>query len=237
MRPAFAAVLFDCDGVLVESEGITNCVLREMLHELGWPISEAECVALFIGRALKDQWPVILERTGFRIDDTWIAKFRARRDIALRERVAAIPGVMDALETIRGAYGAKIAVASGADRAKVNMQLSLTGLADFFGDRVFSGMEVPRSKPAPDVYLAAAKALKVAPDRAVVIEDTVAGVMSGVAAGATVLGYSSGSVTSAHPQALRKAGAANVFSDMAELPGLVCAAAEARVAGSVPPAK
>lgn len=225
MRPAFAAVLFDCDGVLVESEGITNGVLREMLHELGWPISEAECVALFIGRALKDQWPVILERTGFRIDDAWIAQFRARRDVALRERVAAIPGVLGALEPIRSAYGTKIAVASGADRAKVEMQLRLTGLADFFGDRVFSGMEMPRSKPAPDVYLAAAKALKVVPDRAVVIEDTVAGVTAGVAAGATVLGYSSGALTSTQPQALRRAGAVNVFSDMAELPELVCLAA------------
>ncbi|MHA3723987.1 HAD family hydrolase [Leucobacter sp. HY1910] len=222
MRPAFAGVLFDCDGVLVDSEAITNGVLREMLHELGWPISEPECVALFIGRALKDQWAVILERTGFRIDDAWIGQFRARRDIALRERVTAIPGVLGALELIKSAYGTKIAVASGADRSKIEMQLSLTGLADFFGDRVFSGMEVPRSKPAPDVYLAAARALKIAPDRAVVVEDTVAGVTAGVAAGATVLGYSSGALTSAQPQALRKAGAVNVFQDMSELPLLVC---------------
>lgn len=226
VRPAYAAVLFDCDGVLVESEGITNGVLREMLHELGWPISEADCVALFIGRALKDQWPVILEHTGVRIDDAWIGQFRARRDTALRERVAAIPGALGALEEIRRAYGPQIAVASGADRAKVEMQLELTGLAEFFGDRVFSGMEMPRSKPAPDVYLAAARALGVAPDRAVVVEDSVAGVTAGVAAGATVLGYSNGSLTSAPPEALRAAGAAAVMSDMAELPGLVCAATD-----------
>lgn len=223
MIPAFEAVLFDCDGVLVESEGITNGVLRDMLHELGWPISAEECVALFIGRALKDQWSVILEHTGVRIDDAWIAQFRARRDIALRERVAAIPGVLGALEEIRRAYGAQIAVASGADRAKVEMQLELTGLAEFFGDQVFSGMEMPRSKPAPDVYLAAARGLGVAPDRAVVIEDTVAGVTAGVAAGATVIGYASGALTSTAPEVLRAAGAAAVISDMAELAGLVCA--------------
>lgn len=225
-RPTYAAVLFDCDGVLVDSEGITNGVLRDMLHELGWPISEAECVELFIGRALKDQWPVILEHTGVHIDGAWIGAFRARRDIALRERVTAIPGVLDALEEIRRAYGPQIAVASGADRAKVEMQLELTGLAEFFGDRVFSGMEMPRSKPAPDVYLAAARALGVAPDRAVVVEDSVAGVTAGVAAGATVLGYSNGSLTSASPEALRAAGADAVMTDMAELPGLVCEATE-----------
>lgn len=220
-RPVFEAVLFDCDGVLVDSEGITNGVLREMLHELGWPISARECVELFIGRALKDQWPVILEHTGVHIDDAWIASFRARRDLALRERVTAIPGVLAALGTIRRAYGTQLAVASGADRAKVEMQLDLTGLAGFFGDRVFSGMEMPRSKPAPDVYLAAARALGVAPDRAVVVEDSVAGVIAGVAAGATVLGYSNGSLTSAAPEALRAAGASLVLGDMAELPGLV----------------
>lgn len=222
MRPAFAGVLFDCDGVLVDSESITNGVLREMLHELGWPISEPECIALFIGRALKDQWPVILDHTGHRIDDAWIGQFRERRDTALRERVTAIPGVQGALEEIRRVYGSKIAVASGADRVKIEMQLGLTGLDGFFGDRVFSGMEVPRSKPAPDVYLAAARGLKIAPDRAIVVEDTVAGVTAGVAAGATVLGYSSGAATSTQPQALRKAGAVNVFQDMADLPGLVC---------------
>ncbi|UOR02283.1 HAD family phosphatase [Leucobacter allii] len=221
-RPApFAGVLFDCDGVLVDSEAITNGVLREMLHELGWPISEEECIARFIGKALRDEWAVILERTGVRIDDAWIGAFRTRRDAALRERIAPIPGVGDALAAVAGRFGERIACASGADRGKIEMQLGLTGLAHWFAGRILSGMEQPRSKPAPDVYLAAAERLGIDAAEALVVEDTVAGVTAGVAAGATVFGYSSGSPTSTPAAELVAAGASRVFTDMAQLPGLV----------------
>nr|WP_245190175.1 HAD family phosphatase [Leucobacter exalbidus] len=219
--------MFDCDGVLVDSEIITMGVLREMLHELGWPISETECVSLFVGRALKDQGPLIFDHTGVHTDEAWIAQFRERRDVALSAQVEAIPGIEAALGIISDVYGKKIAVASGADRKKIELQLARTGLDRFFDGRLFSGMEVPKSKPAPDVYLAAARALGVAPERAVVVEDTVAGVIAGVAAGATVLGYSNGSHASTAPQALRKAGAASVFSNMAELATLVCSEQDA----------
>ena len=101
------------------------------------------------------------------------------------------------------------------------MQLKIAGLAEYFGERVFSGMEVPRSKPAPDVYLSAADALGIDPAAAVVIEDSVAGVTAGVAAGATVFGFAPASPTHAKPSVLRAAGADFVFTDMAELPGLI----------------
>lgn len=222
-QPRFEAVLFDCDGVLVDSEAITNAVLREMLIELGWPISEADCVRLFIGRALAEQWPVILEHTGVRIDDSWIMEFRRRRDEGLRARVQPIAGVAAALAAIVApdAYGSRVAVASGADMGKITMQLSVTGLSEYFGGRLFSGMDTPRSKPAPDVYLAAAAGLGVSAAESAVVEDTVAGVQAGVAAGATVFGYTSGSLTSTAPEALIEAGATAVFSDMAELPALL----------------
>ena len=220
MQTRFSAVLFDCDGVLVDSEMITNSVLRDMLIELGWDISAQECIDLFIGRALKDQWQPILEHTGFRIDEAWIAQFRARRDEQLRARLEPIEGVAAAVAEIVSAYGEKIACATGADRAKVEMQLSVAGLAQFFGDRVFSGMECERSKPAPDVYLAAASHLSIDPARALVIEDTVSGIKAGVAAGATVYAFSNGGPTSTSAERLLEAGASKVFTHMDELPGL-----------------
>ena len=125
------------------------------------------------------------------------------------------------MRAVHTLLGGRIACASGADRQKVEMQLAQVGLASYFGDRVFSGHEMPRTKPAPDVYLAAAAALKVDPARCLVVEDTVTGVTAGVAAGATVVGYSPSSVGHSSPEALRAAGAVQVIADMALLPALL----------------
>lgn len=213
----FPGVLFDCDGVLVDSEPLTNGVLRDMLHELGWPISAEECVRIFIGRALKDQWPVILEHTGVRIDESWIAEFRARRDERLRLHLTAIPGAYEAVAAAASVFDGRVACATGADLAKATMQLEVTGIAPLFGDRVFSGMDQPRSKPAPDVYLAAAKALEIDPADALVVEDTVSGVIAGVAAGATVIGLSAGGPASTDPEELLAAGASRVCAEMSQV--------------------
>jgi HAD superfamily hydrolase (TIGR01509 family) len=214
-------VLFDCDGVLVDSEPITNGVLRTMLIALGWEISERDCVDLFVGRALADEWAVIHEHTGFRIDDAWLATFRGRRDLALQAGLVPIAGVREAVRAVAQLMGERFACVTGADRGKVEMQLKIAGLDEYFGDRVFSGMEVPRNKPAPDVYLAAAAALRIDPAAALVVEDSVAGVTAGVAAGATVYGFAPSSPTHAAPEVLRAAGAAHIFTDMSELPGLI----------------
>jgi len=219
--PRFAAVLFDCDGVLVDSEPITNGVLRAMLIGLGWEISERDCIDLFVGRSLAEEWAVIHQNTGFRIDDAWLTDFRSRRDLALQAGLVPIPGAVQAVRAVSALMGERFACVTGADRGKVEMQLKIAGLAEYFGDRVFSGMEMPRSKPAPDVYLAAAEALGIDPAAAVVIEDSVAGVTAGVAAGATVFGYAPAGPTHATPSVLRAAGASVIFTDMAELPGLL----------------
>ena len=105
--------------------------------------------------------------------------------------------------------------------AQGRLQLEKIGLLDAFEDRIFSGHETPRSKPAPDVYLAAAAALGVDPARCAVVEDTVTGATAGVAAGATVFGYSPSDLGHSGPEALRAVGVAHVFSDMAELPALL----------------
>ncbi|GAA1825422.1 HAD family hydrolase [Agromyces salentinus] len=217
----FQAVLFDCDGVLVDSERITNGVLRTMLHELGWQISAEECVERFIGRALSDEFDVIEAHTGIRPDQRWLLEFRARRNAALAADLEPIDGAVDAVTAVAADFAGRVACASGADRAKIELQLTKVGLLGTFGEHVYSGMETARSKPAPDVYLAAAAGLGLDPRGCAVVEDTVAGVTAGVAAGATVFAYAPGGFASTSPEALRAAGAAHVFTSMAELPGLL----------------
>jgi HAD superfamily hydrolase (TIGR01509 family) len=219
----FDAVLFDCDGVLVDSEPITNGVLREMLAERGWVISQEECMRLFVGKALKHEVETIERHTGTQVTAAWLAEFAQRRNAALTTRVMAIPNVVDAVRQLHGRYKGKIACASGADRIKVELQLRRVGLFDCFEGRIFSGYETPRSKPFPDVYLAAAAALKVDAARCAVVEDTVPGVTAGVAARATVFAYAPESTLHVSGQELSAAGAHRNFNDMAELPQLLLA--------------
>ena len=217
----FDAVLFDCDGVLVDSEPITSGVLRDMLEERGWKLTPAECLRLFIGKAVKDEAALIEARTGQPLTEDWMVRFREQRNAGLMRELKAIDGAVEAVEKIHALYQGRIACASGADRFKVELQLDKCGLMPYFTGRIFSGHELPRSKPAPDVYLAAAAALGVDPRRCAVVEDTVTGVTAGVAAGATVFGYSPPEAGHDAPDALRQAGAIAVFTRMDEWPTLV----------------
>ena len=217
----FDAVLFDCDGVLVDSESITNGVLRDMLEELGWKLTLAECMRLFVGKAVKDERALIEARTGQPFTEDWLAHFRERRNAGLVHGVQSIAGAVDAVAKIHALYGGRLACASGADRFKVELQLQKCGLMPYFEGRIFSGHEMPRSKPAPDVYLAAAAALGVDARCCAVVEDTVTGAMAGVAAGATVFGYSPPEAGHDAPAELLTAGAVKVFTAMNELPVLL----------------
>jgi HAD superfamily hydrolase (TIGR01509 family) len=217
----FDAVLFDCDGVLVDSEPITIGVLRDMLEELGWPLTQAECMRLFIGKAVKDERAIIETRTGRPLTDEWLAQFRQRRNERLERHLRPVEGAAEAAAAAHAACGGRIACASGADRFKVELQLAKCGLMHWFEGRIFSGHEMPRSKPAPDVYLAAAAALGVDPRRCAVVEDTVTGATAGAAAGATVFGYSPPEAGHDAPAALRKAGAVSIFTRMQDLPALL----------------
>jgi len=209
----FEAVLFDCDGVLVDSEPITNGVLRESLIEAGWAISREDCERLFIGRAVRDLRERIETETGKPFTDAWLQAFYARRNTRLMAELKAIEGVHDAVAYLHAHTKGRIACASGADRAKVVMQLDKVGLSRFFGDAIFSGHDLPRSKPAPDVYLAAAAHLGVDPTRCLVIEDTAPGAQAGLAAGATVWGF----CTQGHGRAFDGLPVARVFHHMREL--------------------
>lgn len=210
----FEAILFDCDGVLVDSESITCGVLRDMFEEQGWRMSLAECMQRFVGHTVKSQRDIIESKTGQPLTEAWLQEFFERRNVRLQESITAIEGVHEAVAHLHDHCQGRIAVASGADRFKVEMMLQQVGLYDFFAGRIFSGHEMPRSKPHPDVYLAAAAHLQIDPSRCLVIEDTTVGITAGVAAGATVWAYAA---PPAAQESLRQAGAQRVLTGMHEL--------------------
>ena len=164
---------------------------------------------------------MIEANTGQSLTEDWMLRFRERRNAGLLAALQAIDGALQAVATIHEKYSGRIACASGADRFKVELQLDKCGLMLYFKGHIFSGHELPRSKPAPDVYLAAAAALGVDARRCAVIEDSVTGVMAGVAAGATVFGYAPLEVGHSSAAAMRDAGAKVIFTDMAALPALL----------------
>ena len=217
----FEAILFDCDGVLVDSEPIVNGVLRDMLEDRGWAMSSDECMHHFLGKSVRDERLAIEAHTGQALTEDWMQLFYERRNAELRERLEIMAGAHAAVDAAHTQTQARIACASGADRFKVEMQLTQVGLIHFFEGRVFSGHEMPRSKPAPDVYLAAARHLNAPPVKCLVIEDTAVGTTAGVAAGATVWAYCPSPVRA---PALLQAGASQLFTHMADLPRLLAQA-------------
>ena len=220
----FEAVLFDCDGVLVDSEPITNGVLRQMLNEAGWALSQADCERIFIGKAVRDEGARIERETGQPLTDDWMRAFYARRDERLRAELQTVSGALEAVMAAHAHTAGRIACASGADRPKVVMQIGMAGMQPYFEDRIFSGHDLPRSKPAPDVYLAAAAHLGADPARCLVIEDTATGAQAGIAAGATVWGY----CQHGHGRAFEGLDVARVFQRMDDMAHALNTASEAR---------
>jgi HAD superfamily hydrolase (TIGR01509 family) len=174
----------------------------------------AECMQRFVGHTVKSQRDTIEAHTGVPLTDAWLQQFFERRNERLDRQITAIDGIHDAVEHLHGHCEGRIAVASGADRFKVEMMLHKVGLHRFFEGRIFSGHEMPRSKPHPDVYLAAAAHLRVDPAHCLVVEDTTVGIAAGVAAGATVWAYCP---EASQAPRLQQAGASRVFAHMQEL--------------------
>lgn len=200
-------VIFDCDGVLVDSELLSNSVLAEVLTELGVPYTREECIRDFMGRS----W-AHLESVVGKVDGLGEA-YRARMATAFERELEPVPGVVEALDAI----ALPLCVASSGEPEKMRMTLGLCGLLDRFEGRLFSAVEVEHGKPAPDLFLHAAARMGWATERCAVVEDSPAGVAAGRAAGMSVLAF--GRLTA--EEELREAGADVVFSDMRELPALL----------------
>ena len=213
---SFDAVIFDCDGVLADSEGITNRVLAEMVQLLGCPLSLQEVRRRFSGVPMAEVVEILQAKLGHDLPTIWHSQFNARRSEAFRRELRAIPGVQALLQALAAA-GVPVAVASGAERDKVLTNLKLIGLDRHFGAQVFTGSDVAHRKPAPDVYLLAAKSLGVDPARCAVVEDSATGVRAGVAAGMTVFGYAADGALDALADELRAAGAVSVAGSMSQV--------------------
>lgn len=183
MRPA--AVLFDCDGVLADSEGLVNRLVAEAVSALGWPMTGAEAEHRFLGLALPDIRPILVARVG-PLPPDWEAGLSARIQAALRRELRPIPGAAAALAAV-AAQSLPMAVCSNSSRVELGQKLDQLGFAPHFDGRVFSFQDVARPKPAPDLYLAAAAACGVSPAECLVVEDSDAGAAAGLAAGCQVL--------------------------------------------------
>ncbi len=213
MTPAL--VIFDCDGVLVDSEAIANRIMAETITATGIPITYEECRARFVGGTLQRVMDTVEEWLGRPLPAGWKEDFEARRNAAFREDLQPVPGVAAAVEALRAA-GIPICVASSGTFEKMNLTLGLTGLKDYFDGNIFSAASVTRGKPAPDLFLYAAERMGQLPETCTVVEDSLLGVTAGVAAGMRVLAYAA----DGDADALKAAGG-QPFADMAELPGLL----------------
>lgn len=184
-------VIFDSDGVLVDSEGIANRALAETLTASGLPTSEELAFREYRGRILADVMTRINERNGGPLDDSWVERFESLRAEYFKQELKEIPGVRDLILALKKA-GIDLAVGTQGKPDKTALTLGLTGLRELFADdAVFTSYEVQRGKPYPDLYLWAARSRGFPPERCAVIEDTEIGVRAGVAAGMTVFGYAS----------------------------------------------
>jgi len=205
---SFDLVIFDCDGVLVNSEPLTNKVYVQMLGEFGYQVDADQYLHEFSGTYVRDRVEVTSQRLNWTPPADFLFTFNERLSVVTENELQPIVGIQSLIESL----SVPICVASNGSRKEIALRLKITQLTDYFGEAIFSGLEVPHPKPEPDVFLAAAKAFDISPDRCVVVEDSVPGVTAAVRAGMKVYGYAA--LTS--DRSLRKAGAVP-FGNMMEL--------------------
>jgi HAD superfamily hydrolase (TIGR01509 family) len=211
----FDLVIFDCDGVLVDSERLSIRLDVELLASLGWTLTEAEVVERWVGKTDREMRREIEEHLGRDIGPEWDA-FSERYLAAFAGELREVEGVAEAVDALQAA-GYPTCVASSGGHEKIRRNLSLTGLRDRFGERIFSGDDVEHGKPAPDLFLHAAEVMGVPPARTAVVEDSRHGVAASRAAGMWTFAYAGG-VT---PASALEGERTTVFDDMRELPALI----------------
>nr|WP_264185595.1 HAD family phosphatase [Roseicella aerolata] len=206
--------MFDCDGVLADSEGLVNRIVAADLTARGWRLSPDQARETFLGMALPDMLPMIEARVG-PLPPRWAGELGQAISGALMEGLDPVPGALAALRAVAAA-GLPVAVASNSSRIELRAKLGRLGIAGLFGERVFSFEDVAEPKPAPDIYLAAAAACGAAPAACVVVEDSLLGCRAGIAAGCRVLG-----LTRETDAAVLAAVGAEPFARMEDLPRLL----------------
>jgi HAD superfamily hydrolase (TIGR01509 family) len=212
-KSRFDLVIFDCDGVLVDSELITNRIFAGMLNEMGIPVSLDDVFEQFVGRSMPQCLELTAGLLGRPVPDGFLPEFQARTAAALKSELKAVPDIEEVLATM----GIPFCVASSGTHEKMHTTLGVTGLLPKFQGKMYSVTEVAKSKPAPDVFLYAARQSGVDASACAVIEDTPTGVRAGVAAGMTVFGY----CALTPQQRLIAAGAHYTFECMRDLPELI----------------
>ncbi len=207
-----AGVIFDCDGVLVDSELISNTVLAGLLTQAGLPTTLAQCLRDYRGRSLTSVMQLAGARHGGPLPEDIPERYYAGLKSAFARDGRAIPGIVDALDQI----ALPSCVASSGPHHKIEVTLRRAGLWERFEGRIFSATEVKHGKPAPDLFLHAARAMGFDPASTTVVEDSVPGVQAARAAGMRALAYAGDS-----DEAALAAAGGETFTDMADLPGLL----------------
>ncbi|MFF0139965.1 HAD family hydrolase [Streptomyces sp. NPDC005227] len=208
-------VIFDNDGVLVDSEPISNTLLAAHLTELGHPTSYEESLRDYMGAAMHRVHDIVLERSGQRLPDDFDDVFHARVFAAFERELKPVPGAVQVVEKL-AADGVPYCVASSGSHERIRVGHRTTGLERWFDEgRIFSSQDVGRGKPAPDLFLHAAERMGVPPEKCVVVEDSALGVRAANAAGMDVYGFT------AMTPADRLAGATELFGDMRDLADLL----------------
>lgn len=222
-------VIFDCDGVLVESEVISLDETQRALARLGLDLTIGEVRDLFLGISETSVAAVAAERFGVTLPPAFFDDLRAAVMTRFDTELTAVPGIVTALEALAG----RVCVASSSRPERIRRSLEVAGLADRFDGAMFSARMVARGKPAPDLFQLAARRLGATPARCLVIEDSVAGVEAAVAAGMAVFGFVGGRHLAGTDQGerLARAGASRIFDDMATLPALAATVFTARRSG------
>jgi HAD superfamily hydrolase (TIGR01509 family) len=210
------SVIFDCDGVLVDTELISNSVVARLLTDAGLPTTLEQCMEIYRGRSMTSVMELAVERHGSPLPEDIPERYYAEVKKVFERELEPVPGVVAALERI----DLPACVASSGPHHKMAVTLRHTGLWERFEGRIFSATEVRRGKPAPDLFLHAAQRMGFDPAATAVVEDSVPGVEAARAAGMRALAFARGS--DADAEALAAAGG-EPFHDMAELPGLLAA--------------
>ena len=212
-------VIFDCDGVLVDSEVLFNRIAAEEFTRCGVPMDTETAIARFTGISAPNMIATIEAETGKTIPEDFAQRCRARANEVFDAELEAIAGI----DAVLAAHAPRRCVASSSSPTRIRRSLRSTGLYGHFeDDAIFSAVMVENGKPAPDLFLHAAAAMGAVAADCIVVEDSRAGVQAGVAAGMTVLGFTGASHTrDGHAERLREIGADHVFDDMAALPALL----------------